>query len=217
MSLGGPAELANRALPLSDGFADFAFAEVNLGQMVVHGGVARHVAQGFPQLVFGLRQLIQAEVDPSQAIQVRAAGGRVGHCFAHQVTRFLQALVAVRQHIAQVVERSVIVRIHVQHLAKLRFGRRIVFHALVHGATAERDVLLVLAGLGQGIRGVQRLGHFVEVLGLLINVGQVQIHFAIVLAVHQPAGFRRPRHRSFPCRTVRMHACRTPLGPWGIS
>src|ERR1700735_519857 len=39
---------ANRALPLSDGLTNLALFEVDFGQMVVHGWVARHVAQGFP-------------------------------------------------------------------------------------------------------------------------------------------------------------------------
>src|SRR5215831_3158746 len=61
-----------RTLPLRDCFADFAFAEVNVAQMIVHCGVARHRLQSPPQLLFGLWKFILAVQHPTQAVEVRA-------------------------------------------------------------------------------------------------------------------------------------------------
>src|SRR5580704_10703861 len=73
---GGPSlVLPQGALPLCDGIPDFTFAEVHLAQMIVHGGIARHVLQGLPQLVLSFRQFVQAIVDPTQTVEVSAAVG----------------------------------------------------------------------------------------------------------------------------------------------
>src|ERR1700693_4831968 len=49
-----------RTLPLSDGFADLAFVEVDVAQVIVDGRVARHGLQRLAQFFFSLGELVLA-------------------------------------------------------------------------------------------------------------------------------------------------------------
>src|ERR1700680_5045916 len=47
-----------RTLPLSDGFADLAFVEIDVAQVIVDGRIARHRFQRPAQLFLGLGELV---------------------------------------------------------------------------------------------------------------------------------------------------------------
>src|SRR5271165_6232170 len=82
------APLVQGILPLADGFPQLALLLVDVAQVLMHRRVLGHGVQRFPQLLLGLGKLIQAEIDPAQAVEIRSIARFAVHRALDQVAGF---------------------------------------------------------------------------------------------------------------------------------
>src|ERR1035438_2936742 len=178
-----------RSGPLRDGFFGLAKLQINIAQVIMHGGIRVQMAACFDEASLGIGQLALAEIHPAQTVQVGAVIRLQIAGFLDELIGFIQPEVAVRQCVSQIVQRSGMLRVEGQHFAEGAFGLVVLLHALEHGAAHEKDALFVFVGGGEFFGLIQGLAHVLEAFALFVNLGRRQERLKITRAIHEPAEF----------------------------
>ena len=111
---------------MGDGPGRVALAFGQISQVLLDRGIVRVVLLGGGEVVRGLLQAAEPEVDPSERVEVRAIARFARHRFLQQIPRLFEPGPLVRPHVAEVVLRGRIVRPSLEELLEdlLRLGGR---------------------------------------------------------------------------------------------
>ena len=111
--------------------------------MLLDDGVRLELIRGALQVLLGEIELVGLEVRPAQAVEVRAVVRLDLQRLLQIAHRLVEALTALREHVAEVVERGGIVGVSREHLAERRLGVDVLLLFVEDGTELERNPVVL--------------------------------------------------------------------------
>src|SRR5262249_15426955 len=93
-----------------------------LAVMLLDDRVALQLIGGLAEVVLGQIEVFRFEVRPAEAVEIRAVLRFDLERLLQELHRFVEALAAIREHVAEIIQRRGVVRFAVQNLLEHRFG-----------------------------------------------------------------------------------------------